>query len=89
MEEQNFDYLQIAQSAQGTMRDIHVIKYKTLLVKSNSDNRWRVTRRKIGNTKDNMYGQRTYPLTRIRDSSHFCFLILGSPHIICKPKGIK
>ena len=48
MKEQNFDYLQFAQSAQGIMRDIRVVKHKTLLIKLNSDNRWRVMHRKLG-----------------------------------------
>ena len=48
MKEQDFDYLQIAQSAQDIMRDTREVQRKTLLTKSNSDNRWRVTRRNLG-----------------------------------------
>ena len=43
--------LQIAQSVQDIMRDTPVVKRKTLLTKSNSDNRWRMTCHSLGISK--------------------------------------
>ena len=40
--------LQIAQSTQDIMRDTPEVKRKTLLTKSNPDNRWHVTRHSLG-----------------------------------------